>query len=556
VTRHGARFCIRRGTVPSAEIRAALARGGPAGDTRPVRAWWRIERARTLALVSRGGAFAALGALAALAALAAFSAFAAFAALVVAPGTAFAQTRTGFAVDRFEPAEHGSRQFVVDPLDLRAGVAAAGATLDYAYKPLVLYDATGAERYALVRHQTFVHLGGAIVVADRLRLALDVPVAIYQDGESAIVAGERLSAATAPAFGDVRLAADVRLIGKGGNGNGNRNDNGNGNHDDNGNGDHDEPFRLALGVRAWLPTGLRSQFTSDGSARIAPQILVAGALGPFVYGARAALVYRARDDSYAGTTLGSELFGAAGVGLRTRDERLVIGPEISAASAFTGGAKLLGLHETPVEWLFGAHYDVVRNVRIGAGVGSGLGRGFGAPLMRGLASIAWVTAPPPRPPRRDQPEERTPWEGFDGNPNAGGEPVSPRPPLAVVTGDEIRIEEEIRFATDSADLVAPSDDVLAAVKRILDEHPEIERVRVEGHTDSTGDPAYNDDLSARRAAAVTTWLTSHGIAPERVESVGRGSREPLDTNDTEAGRAKNRRVVFKILEREGPERTP
>ena len=469
----------------------------------------------------------------------------AVAAVILVPATAFAQTRTGFAVDRFEPAEHGSTQFVVDPVDLRAGTAAAGATLDYAYKPLVLYDANGVERAALVRHQTFVHLGGAIVVAERLRLALDVPVALYQDGESAIVSGERLSAATAPALGDVRLAADVRLVGGNGGGNGNGGDDR----------DHGDAFRLAVGIRGWLPTGLRSQFTSDGSARIAPQILVAGALGPLVYGARTALVYRPRDDSYAGTTLGSELFGAAGVGLRTRDERLVVGPEIFASSAFTGGAKFLGLHETPVEWLFGAHYDVVRNVRIGAGFGSGLGRGFGAPLVRGLASIEWVTAAPPRAPTRE-PEERTPWEGFGGNPGAGSKPVPPRPPLAVVSGDEIRIEEEIRFATDSADLVPPSDEVLAAVKRILDEHPEITKVRVEGHTDSTGDPAYNDDLSARRAAAVTTWLTSHGIAPERVESVGRGSREPLDTNDTEEGRAKNRRVVFKIVERQAGETEP
>ena len=448
------------------------------------------------------------------------------AAVVAAPRVSFAQTRTGFAVDRFEPAEHGSRQFVVDSLDLRPGTAAAGATLDYAYKPLVLYDATGAERYALVRHQTFVHLGGAIVVAQRLRLALDVPVALYQDGESAIVNGERLSAATAPAFGDVRLAADVRVVGE-----------------------HAGPFTLALGVRGWLPTGLRSQFTSDGSARIAPQVLAAGALGPFVWAARAALVYRSRDDAYAGRALGSELFAAAGAGVRTRDERLVVGPELTAASAFTGGAKFLGKSETPVEWLFGAHYDVVRNVRIGAGVGSGLGHGYGAPLVRGLASIEWVTAPPPPPRHKDEePEERTPWEGFGGPGRV--EPVPPPPPLAVMTETEIRIEEEIRFAVDSADLVAPSDAVLSAVKKILDEHPELKKIRVEGHTDSTGDPAYNDDLSARRAAAVTTWLTSHGIDPARVESVGRGSREPLESNETEAGRAKNRRVVFKILERE------
>ena len=87
------------------------------------------------------------------------------------------------------------------------------------------------------------------------------------------------------------------------------------------------------------------------------------------------------------------------------------------------------------------------------------------------------------------------------------------------------------------------------MKRILDEHPEIRRLRIEGHTDSVGEAAYNDDLSARRAAAVEAWLVGHGIAKERLESAGLGSKEPIDTNETEAGRAKNRRVVFRIVER-------
>lgn len=186
------------------------------------------------------------------------------------------------------------------------------------------------------------------------------------------------------------------------------------------------------------------------------------------------------------------------------------------------------------------------NLRAGAGVGGGLGHGYGSPVVRGLASLEWVTAPAPRQRATgEEPEPRTPWEGFEG----GGTSAPPKVerPLAVVTADEIRIEEEVRFATDSAELLAGSDAVLGAVKRVLDEHPEIEHLRIEGHTDSTGDAAYNDELSARRAAAVEAWLVSRGIAKERLESAGRGSKEPLDTNETEEGRAKNRRVVFRIV---------
>ncbi len=437
--------------------------------------------------------------------------------------TSQAQSRTGFAVDRFEPAERGSQHFVVDSLDLRAGSAAAGATLDYAYKPLVVYDATGAERRALVRHQTIVHVGGSVVLAGRLRLALDAPIALYQQGESATIDGVTLAPSTAPSFGDVRLAADVRVAG-----------------------DHGQPFSLAVGVRGWLPTGLRSQFTSDGSVRLAPQVLAAGAFDVLVWAARVALVYRTRDDAYAGRELGSELFAAAGAGLRTRNGRLVVGPEIFAASAFTGGATFLGSRETPAEWLFGAHYDVIENLRVGAGIGGGLGHGYGAPVLRGVASLEWVTSAPARQsPTGDGPEPRTSWEGFEGG--HPGQTTKHERPLAVVTENEIRIEEELRFAPDSAELLDGSDAVLGAVKRTLDEHPEIDRLRIEGHTDSTGDAAYNDDLSKHRAASVEAWLVGHGIAKERLESAGLGSKKPIDTNETEEGRAKNRRVVFRIL---------
>jgi outer membrane protein OmpA-like peptidoglycan-associated protein len=440
-------------------------------------------------------------------------------------GAAHAQSRTGFAVNRFEPAERGSGQFVVDSLDLRAGSAAAGATFDYAYKPLVVYDATGAERYALVRHQTMLHLGGSFVLAGRLRLGLDAPVALYQDGESATIDGITLSPSNAPAFGDVRLAADVRVAGE-----------------------YGGPFTLALGARGWLPTGLRSQFTSDGSARVAPQVLASGAIDVLAWAARVAIVVRSRDDTYAGRALGSELFAAVGAGIRTRDQRLFVGPELALASTFTSGAKFLGSRETPAELLLGAHYDVLPNLRAGAGVGAGIGHGYGSPVLRGLASLEWVTSAPARKRQSGEaPEGPTPWEGYEGG--GGAPPPTSDRPLAVVTENEIRIEEELRFATDSAELLAGSDAVLGAVKRVLDEHPEIRRLRIEGHTDSVGEPAYNDELSARRAAAVEAWLVGHGIAKERLESAGLGSREPIDTNETEAGRAKNRRVVFRILER-------
>ena len=124
--------------------------------------------------------------------------------------------------------------------------------------------------------------------------------------------------------------------------------------------------------------------------------------------------------------------------------------------------------------------------------------------------------------------------------------------LAVVTDTEIRIEEQIRFATDSAELLPESDAVLFAVTRTLREHPGIRKLRVEGHTDETGEPTYNDELSARRAAAVMAWLVKHGVDARLLVSQGFGSRRPIDASGTDEGRARNRRVAFTILERQPP----
>lgn len=72
-------------------------------------------------------------------------------------------------------------------------------------------------------------------------------------------------------------------------------------------------------------------------------------------------------------------------------------------------------------------------------------------------------------------------------------------------------------------------------------------MRVVGHTDSVGSDAYNMDLSNRRANAVNNLLVQRGVADSRIDIVGYGKTMPVATNDTEAGRQKNRRVEIKIV---------
>ena len=80
--------------------------------------------------------------------------------------------------------------------------------------------------------------------------------------------------------------------------------------------------------------------------------------------------------------------------------------------------------------------------------------------------------------------------------------------------------------------------------RVLLSHPDLGRVRIEGHTDMRGD----EPLSQQRAQAVLEHLVKKGVPRERLESVGYGANRPIADNRTREGRAKNRRIEFTILD--------
>jgi outer membrane protein OmpA-like peptidoglycan-associated protein len=111
------------------------------------------------------------------------------------------------------------------------------------------------------------------------------------------------------------------------------------------------------------------------------------------------------------------------------------------------------------------------------------------------------------------------------------------------TGEElvVTMPEGILFDIDSAAIRASLQADLRALARNLQAYPNT-TVDVIGHTDNTGSAQYNQDLSARRAQAVSGVLLEAGISPSRVRSFGRGENEPVATNLTPEGRQQNRRV--------------
>lgn len=121
-------------------------------------------------------------------------------------------------------------------------------------------------------------------------------------------------------------------------------------------------------------------------------------------------------------------------------------------------------------------------------------------------------------------------------------------PKAFVKEGKIQILDQVRFKTASTVIERDraTDEVLAAVLKVLTEHKEIAHVSIEGHTDNRGVAASNKRLSEGRATAVMAWLVGHGVAKDRLRASGFGQERPVETNDTDAGRQKNRRVEFKI----------
>ena len=509
-------------------------------------------------------------------------------------GHAHAQAAPGFALNRFEPSETGSEWFANDTLDLRGNWRPAlGVVADYGYKPYVLNNPDGSENTSVVTDQLFLHVGGSLVLFDRLRLGVSLPIAVTQDGSTTggLVNGQRILANTGAGVGDLRVGADLRLIGA-----------------------YGDPFTLALGGRMWLPTGDVQKYLGDDAIRVGPHVAMAGDVGALAYSGSVGIVYRANNQAFAGHPTGSEANFGLAVGVRALDKKLLLGPELFGSTIIADADAAFGARTTPLALLGSGHYTA-GDFRFGLGAGPGLSHAAGTAAFRALASLEYAPAiadSTPLPPRdrdgdgipddqdacpdligvrtddpktngcpsdRDKdgiydavdacpdvpgiktddpktngcPSDRDKdgiVDTLDACPDVPGQP-NPDPkkngcPLAFVKDNQIQITEQIKFRFGLADLDPVSDPVLDAVLKVMQSHTDIAKIRIEGHTDNKGTAALNKNLSNARAAAVANWLVKHGIDKSHLTSIGHGLDHPIDTNDTDAGRANNRRVEFHI----------
>ncbi len=294
--------------------------------------------------------------------------------LALVASQASAQTN-GYAVSRFDPSEKGSDWFANESLDLRGKLRPAfGVLADYATNEISYRNFDGSHQAALVGKQFFLHVGASVTIADRLRLGLNVPVALYQNGQSYTLGTTPLTPPSKAAIGDVRVGADLRLVGE-----------------------YRSAFTMAIGAQVHLPTGSETQYTGDGKVDIQPRLMIAGDLADVAYAVKVGYEFRGRNDDFAGTPLGNNLTGSVALGLRAADRHLLIGPE---AFASTLSSQPFNHLTTPVEALLGAHY-FVDGWRFGVGAGGGLGDIYSSPSFRLLAGIEWSPAIEEKPTDRD-----------------------------------------------------------------------------------------------------------------------------------------------------------
>lgn len=451
-----------------------------------------------------------------------------------------------------------------DGLLLAPGALRLAVVTHYQHHPLIMVR-DGRRVGEVVRERALLHLAAAMALHPRLEVGASVPVLLGQGGMS--LAGLGLGELRRSGLGTPLVRARVGLL---------READG-------------ALVDLAAEVDAGLPLGQTQALLSDGRWSVTPRLAMGRTFDTMhVYMEAGA---RLRERVQVGShTVGSELPFALGV--MNTDGALRGELQFRAAAPLTGNALWAG------EVLAGARYAFNERFEVFALGGPGLGVAPGVPAFRVLAGVGFDPlrvkdeAPaPPLPVLAREPEQGGVQDGLPGDgavavvepeaedgaappepdvvevPDQDADTVAdavdncprePGPPsnqgcpetvkqVVYLTEKTIEITERVFFAFDRSEVLPRSFPLMDQVAKVMLEHPELQQVVVEGHTDNIGPAAYNRRLSQARAESVCRQLVKRGVDAKRLHAVGRGPDVPADTNDTAAGRERNRRVEFHIV---------
>jgi outer membrane protein OmpA-like peptidoglycan-associated protein len=390
---------------------------------------------------------------------------------------------------------------------------------------------------------------------DHLELALALPIRLYYQGDASaapLIASRGL--------GDLRFVPKVSIA-RGG----------------------DASVGWVLGAAAYVtfPTGDDLALRGAAGVTVEPRLLFGLYPGRLAIVANAGFLFR-RNESYSP---GDELtFGLAGTyTLPAARDMIDLQAELSGGwLTEVSGRALLSL---PLEAIGGVIVRPHPRWSFYGMVGAGLTNGLAVPDFRLLAGVRYAFGLPGKGGERDsdsdgivdrddkcpnEPEDRDGFQDEDGCPEPDNDhdgipddrdecPDDPEEPggdgdgcpdkaRVTVRNGQLVIFGKIQFASGSDGILPKSEQLVDEMARALKEHPELRRVEIQGHTDSTGDDFFNLKLGQERAESVKKALVKRGVAPTRLVAKGYGESNPIAPNETPAGRAKNRRVEFVIVD--------
>jgi len=275
-----------------------------------------------------------------------------------------------------------------------------------------------------------------------------------------------------------------------------------------------ENWMAGAGLQLTMPNGPENKGFGAGKVGVTPILSTRWQQGRFGVGANVGWTFYNGNPSDM-LNYGAEVFLRASQSLALRTE--------IAGRVFDQDGRINNLQVLPgVDFQLSDLITVRPTGMIGAtnaaldwGIGVGIAVAFAGPTLE------MPTAPPPPPPAA---------------------PPPPPPPVK-----EKIVLRGVHFDFNKATIRPEDMPILDQAAETLKEHGTV-LVTVEGNTDNIGSDAYNQKLSVRRATAVRDYLAQHGIAESRMTVVGKGASNPVASNDTEDGRAQNRRVELLVAE--------
>lgn len=378
----------------------------------------------------------------------------------------------------------------------------AGAYFNYAYEPLEYANLAGTRIRGIVDDLMVADVQGAIAWTDWWTMGVNVPVVVWESYRN-----PNLVTATKQNFygklGDTRLELKFRLL-------------------------DIERYHVGLAIVPYMyfPTGKSTTFLGNGMWSPGGTLVFDADIKNRVF-----LTLNAGYRNYSNTrfdinnqnaVIDDTINLGGGINVRINDSWAVIG-EVYSESVMKSFFK--NQLQNPAEFLVAGRFtpqSMAKGLTVTLGGGRGITTGVGAPEFRALAGIHYrrIHEPPPPPPVE----------------------------VEAIVEEKIVITQKIHFEFDKAVIRPISYPIVDDVAYLLKRNPQIQRIRVEGHTDWIGSEAYNQQLSERRANAVRDYLIRKGIEPDRLVAVGFGESRPVADNNTVQGRARNRRTEFTVME--------